>query len=84
LSEIQYLDGNVNNAVVVHGDDPTNKENVLVTRLGASESVLKDSVTDLNEHVVNEADQSASQSTEDKDAEIASLKKQLSDAEGNG
>lgn len=79
MAEIQYVDGNVNNAVVVHGEDPTNADNVLVTRLGASESVSKDSVTDLNEHgapPVTEADE--------KDAEIADLKKQLADAEGNG
>lgn len=79
MAEIQYVDGNVNNAVVVHGEDPTNKDNLLVTRLGASESVASETVTDLNEHgaaPVSEQDE--------KDAEIADLKKQLADAEGNG
>lgn len=86
MAEIQYVDGNVNSGVVVHGEDPLNSDNVLVTRLGASESVPKDTVTDLNEHVVSEADQaaaSAAQSSEDKDAEIAALKQKLADAEGN-
>lgn len=84
MGEIQYVDGNVNNSVLVHGDDPTNPDNVLVTRLGSSESVPKNTVTDLNEHVVNEADLAAAKTDEDKDAEIAALKKQLAGAEGNG
>jgi hypothetical protein len=49
MAEVQYVDGNVNQAVVVHGPDPTNPENVLVTDLGATRSVLKDSVTAQND-----------------------------------
>lgn len=83
MAKVQYVDGNVNNAVLVHGDDPTDSKNVLVTRLGNSESVAKDSVTDLNEHDTSQVPVPEATGDE-KDAEIAALKKQLADAEGNG
>lgn len=73
MAEIQYLDGNVNSPVAVHGDDPTNTDNVLVTRLGTTESVPKESVTEQNEDPDGTVDES-------KDAQIASLTEQLETA----
>lgn len=78
MAEIQYVDGNVNSPVILHGEDPADSKNVLVTRLGTSESVPKDSVTDMNEHDTSQLPVvETSASEKEKDAEIADLKAQL-------
>lgn len=44
--DVAYVDGNKFNPVIVLGDDPENEDNVIVVRLGTSESVARDSVRD--------------------------------------
>lgn len=45
MAEVKYVDGNVNQAVIVHGADPTNEDNVLVTPLAGSVSVPKETLS---------------------------------------
>lgn len=41
---VQYENGNIHSPVIVLGDDPTNPDNVLVSRLSTAVSVPKTSV----------------------------------------
>jgi hypothetical protein len=43
---VAYENGNIHSPVVVLGDDPSNKENILVARLGSAVSVPRNTVSE--------------------------------------
>lgn len=83
MAEIQYVDGNVHNAVIVHGDDPANEGNVIVTQLPTSVSVPKENITEVNETPKDEAAEAEKESQLRKDYESLKAKFEGDDS-GNG
>ncbi len=84
MAEVKYLDGNVNQAVIVHGPDPAKESNVLATPLTGTVSVPKESVTGLNDtpdvHLESAA---AEQQTTDADkSEIQKLREEIASLSG--
>ena len=91
MAEVKYVDGNVNQAVIVHGTDPANDGNVIVTPLAGSTSVPKSTVTALNDtpdvHLESAAEATATSEGEKSEVqklrdEIASLSEKLSGNSG--
>lgn len=76
MSEIHYENGNINSPVIVLGDDPSNEDNVLVTRLPSAVSVAKATIT--QEEGTPESAVSENQSELDK------LKAKVAQLEGKG
>jgi hypothetical protein len=61
---VHYENGNVNTPVIVLGDDPTDSDNVLVSRLNAAVSVPKSTVSDTEGTPTPETDLSSSTEAE--------------------
>lgn len=87
---VSYENGSIHSPVIVLGDDPSVPGNVLVSRLATAVSVPKGTITEEEGTPVDSAGNAitadsalpppSAVATEDKDAEIASLKAQLTAA----
>lgn len=81
MAEVKYVDGNVHQGVIVHGPDPTNEDNVIVTPLSGAVSVPKENILPVNEtpDVHLESAAAGASVTESDKSEVQKLREELAE-----